>query len=90
MALLGSLPIKDILNKSLLNLFLNMVRDKRSIDYEISQKQVAMKDSPSESIFTYIQSILSHYDLPFVFGSLTYPHSKRLGNVYLIARSIIW
>ena len=36
-----------------------------------------MKDSPSESILTYIQSILSHYDLPSVFGLLSNPPSKE-------------
>ena len=54
LALLGILPIKDILNKNLLNLFVNMIRDKSSIEYEIARRQVVMKDSPSESIFTYI------------------------------------
>ena len=36
-----------------------------------------MKDLPSESIFTYIQNILSHYDLPSVFKLLSYPPSKE-------------
>ena len=77
LALLGILPIKDILNKSLLNLFVNMIRDESSIEYEIALRQVVMKDSPSESIFTYIQSILSHYDLRSVFELLSNPPSKE-------------
>ena len=32
-----------------------------------------MKDSPGESILPYIQSILSHYDLPPVFELLSKP-----------------
>ena len=60
LALLGILPIKDILNKNLLNMFVNMIRNESSIEYEIAWRQVVMKDSPSENIFTYIQSILSH------------------------------
>ena len=35
------------------------------------------KDSPSESIFTYIQSILSHYELPAVFELLSNPPSRE-------------
>ena len=32
-----------------------------------SGRRMVIKDSPSESIFIYIQSILSHYGLPSVF-----------------------
>ena len=54
LALLGILPIKDILNKNLLNMFVNTIRDESSIEYEIAGRQVVIKDSPSESIFTCI------------------------------------
>ena len=54
-----------------------MNRDESSIEYEISRRQVIMKDSPSESIFTYNQGILSHYDLPSVFELLSNPPSKE-------------
>ena len=36
LTLLGILPIKDILNKNLLNLFVTMIRDESSIEYEIA------------------------------------------------------
>ena len=77
LALLGMLPIKDILNKNLLNLFINMNRDESSIEYEIARRQVVMKDWASESTFTYIQSILNHYDLPSVLQLLSNPPSKE-------------
>ena len=54
-----------------------MIRDESSIEYEIARWQVVMKDSLSESIFTYIQSILSPYDLPSVFELLSNPPSKE-------------
>ena len=53
-----------------------MIRDESSIEYEIAQRQVVMKDSPCE-IFTYIQSTWSHYDLPSVFELLAKPPSKE-------------
>ena len=74
LALLGILPIKDILNKNLLNLFVN---DESSIEYELARRQVVMKDSTSESIFTYIQSILSHFELPSVYELLSNPPSRE-------------
>ena len=75
LALLGILPIKEILNKNFLNLFVNMIRDESS--NEIARRQVVMKDSPSESIFTDIQSILSHYELPSVFELLSNSPSRE-------------
>ena len=77
LALMGILPIKDILNKNLPNLFVNMIRDESSIEYEIARRQMVMKDSPSESIFTDIQSILRHFELPSVFELLSNPPSRE-------------
>ena len=76
-ALLGILSIKDILNKNLLNQFDNMIMDEGSVEYEIAQRQLVMKDPPSDSIFTYFQSILSHYELPSVFALVSYPPSRE-------------
>ena len=55
-----------------------MIRDESSIEYEIAERQVVKKDSPSESIFIYIQSILSHYELPSFFELLSYPPSREV------------
>ena len=55
-----------------------MIRDESSIEYEIARRQVLMKDSPSESISTYIQGILSHYELPSVFELLSNPPSREV------------
>ena len=39
--------------------------------------QLVMKDTPRESIFTHIQSILDRYDLPSVFDLLNCPPTKE-------------
>ena len=54
-----------------------MIRNESSIEYEIARRQVVVKDSPSERIFTYIQSILSHYELPSVFELLSNSSSRE-------------
>ena len=79
------LPVKIILDKNLLNLFVNMISDESSIDYEISRRQAIMKDSPSECIFTYIQSIL-HYELSSVFELLSNPPSREASKGILNCR----
>ena len=44
-----------------------MMRDQKSIEYEIAQRQIVMKDFPDKSMFTHIQCLLDLYDLPSVF-----------------------
>ena len=58
------LPIEALLHKNLLNMFVNMIRNENSVEYEIAKRQLVMKDTPRECIFTHIQSILDRYDLP--------------------------
>ena len=67
LALLGIPPIESVIHKSLLNLFATMMRDQKSIEYEIAQRQIVMKDFPDKSMFTHIQCLLDLYDLPSVF-----------------------
>ena len=42
LALLGISPIKFVLHRTLLNLFVNMIRGPNSIEYEITQRQLVM------------------------------------------------
>ena len=44
-----------------------MMRHQKSIEYEIAQRQIVMKDFPDKSMFTHIQCLLDLYDLPSVF-----------------------
>ena len=67
LALLGILPIGAVLHKNLLTLFVSMIRDKTSIEYETAQRLLVTREDPRDSIFTYIKSILEYYDLPSVF-----------------------
>ena len=44
-----------------------MMRDQNSIEYEIAQRQIVMRDMPQKSMFTHIQCLLEQYGLPSVF-----------------------
>ena len=67
-------------------MFVNMIRNENSIEYEIAQRQLVMRDSTRESIFTHIQSISAQYGLPSVFELLNDPP----GNVHLTTKYMIW
>ena len=49
LALLGILPVEALLHKNLLNMFVNMIRNENSIEYEIAQRRLIMGESPRES-----------------------------------------
>ena len=76
LALLGILPIESVLHKTLLNLFVNMIRDPNSTEYEIAQRQLVMRDLPPNSTFSHLQCILDQYGLPSIFELLRNTPSK--------------
>ena len=54
-----------------------MIRNENSLAFEMAQRQlVIMRESPRESIFTHIKSILAHYGLPAIFELLDNPQTK--------------
>ena len=55
---------------------MNMTRDKSSIEYQIAERQLAMKDSDEKSWFNYIKSTLDLYDMPSVYTLLQQDFSK--------------
>ena len=67
LCLLGILPVESVIHKTLLNLFTTLMRDQNSIEYEIAQRQIVMRDMPQKSMFTHIQCLLDLYGLPSVF-----------------------
>ena len=69
--------MEALLHKNLLNMFVNMIRNENSIEYEIAQRQLVMRESPRESILTHIQSISALYGLPSVFELLNDPPAKE-------------
>ena len=77
LALLGILPIETILHKNLLSMYLNMIRNGDSIEYEIAQRQLVMKEPHQKSIFNFIKDILELYELPSIFYLLNTPPPSK-------------
>ena len=69
LALLGILPIETILHKNLLSMYVNMIRNGDSNEYEIAQRQLVMKEPHQKSLFNFIKDILELYELPSIFLS---------------------
>ena len=50
---------------------MNTISDKNSIEYQIVERQLAMKDSQEKSSFNYIKAILETYNMPSTTPYLT-------------------
>ena len=66
LALLGMLPLKTVIHKNVLNLFMNIERLSDSVEFEIAKRQQVMKDSHEKSWFNYVE-LLDLYGLPSIF-----------------------
>ena len=80
LAILGILLIETILqlHKNLLSMYVNMTRNGDSIEYEITQRQLVIKELHQKSLFNFInKDILELYELPSIFHLLNTPPSKE-------------
>lgn len=62
--LLGELPMRALLHRNILNLFVTILHKKGSAECDIIMRQLAMKDSTSSSWTTQLRAILHKYQLP--------------------------
>ena len=76
LSLLGILPIEVVIHKNALNLFMNILREKDTVEYEIAERQLAMKDNNEKSWFNYIRAILDIYSMPSIFSLFEQEFSK--------------
>ena len=67
LALLGVLPLKTVIHKNVLNLFMNIARLSDSVEIETAKRQLAMKESHEKSWFNYVKKLLDLYGLPSIF-----------------------
>ena len=62
--LMGTLPIEAEIHKKALSLFGNIMERKNSIEYEVIERQLGMKEITSRSWTAYIRRLLQDYHLP--------------------------
>ena len=70
LALLGIPPVAVAIHKNSLNLFMNIIKNKSSVEYQIAERQLAMKDIKEKNWFNYIRSTLELYNLPSAYTLL--------------------
>ena len=63
--------------KNILNFFVNILRDKSTIEYQITERQPVMKSWNEQSCFNDIKTIQELHDLPNPYELLKNPPSKE-------------
>ena len=72
----GVPPVETIVHKNMLNLFVSSARSQNSVEYEVLERQLVMKDSTENSWCNEVKRILEIYDLPSAYELFVNPPSK--------------
>jgi hypothetical protein len=75
--ILGQLPATVSLARNILTLYVNLIRDSASIEYQIIRRQLAVKSSDSRTFLTTVKALLLLYDLPSAYTLLSSPPTKE-------------
>ena len=68
---------ETIVHKNMLNLFVNSARSQNSVEYEVVERQLVMKDSTENSWCNEVRRILEIYDLPSAYELFVNHPSKK-------------
>jgi hypothetical protein len=71
--LLGTEPIQATINKRMLSLFGQIIRDQNSVENKIAYRQIAIYDLNSKSWFSKLKMVLMKYCFPEAFHLLQNP-----------------
>ncbi|VDI04475.1 Hypothetical predicted protein [Mytilus galloprovincialis] len=74
--LLGQIPIEAVVHKRMLCNFRNIVANKNSVEYNIANRQLAIKSKDSKSWFIRIVELTDKYELPSPHELLVNPPCK--------------
>ena len=75
LSLIGVPPVETIVHKNMWNLFVSSARSQNSVEYEVLERQLAMKDSTENSWCNEVKRILEIYDLPSAYELFVNPPS---------------
>jgi hypothetical protein len=75
--LMGCIPIEGQIHVKMLTFFGRLVRNTDRMEFEIIQRQLAVKDLDSNSWTVQIRKVLHRYELPTAYQILNNPPNKR-------------
>ena len=69
---------------------MNIIHGKSSVEYQIAEKLLAMKDIGEKSWFNYIRAALELYNLPSAYTLLHQDKQNCNGRNLRIAQKLLW
>ena len=88
--LLGAETIEQIVDKMTIGLFLRIIKNEDTAEANLAYRQLAIKDSDSNSWFVKIQSILQKYELPSAQEITVRKDDKDLKNILVKTVNKFW
>ena len=89
--LLGVLPIQAQIDVKILTLFGSILRREGSLEREVAERQLAVKDLHSPSWFSTVKKLLLKYDLPsYNFLLIVPPKKEKWKNIIRGAVAEVW
>jgi hypothetical protein len=73
---LGQLPVREVIARNVLTLFINIARNTDSLEYKILGRQLAVKTPESNSWINLVKTLLVRYDLPSIHELFLNPPPK--------------
>ena len=79
--LLGAVPVEMVIERNMLSTFMNIARNKLSVEYHILSRELAMKNENRKIFINRIQEILEKYGLGKVEEYLHSPKAKEVWKI---------
>ena len=84
--IMGMFPIDAEIDRKSLTFFRNIIKDKNSLEFDICERQLAVKGSKSRSWLIYITALLTKYNLPAPEHMLYSTPTKGAWKTLLLSR----
>jgi hypothetical protein len=76
--ILGQLPVSDVLSRNILTLFINIARNPGTVEHNMINRQLALKNVTSCSWINTVKALVTRYDLPSIYQLFMNPPSKHM------------
>ena len=75
--LIGAIPTQMVIERNMLSMLMNILRNQSSVEYQIIRRQLAMKDDKGHMFVSRIENILEKYNMGTIEQLMCNPNTKE-------------
>lgn len=75
--LIGAVPIRMVIDRNMLSLLMNIIKNNNSLEFQIPERQVVMKSEKSNIFINRVEEALTKYGMEPVENLMKHPKSKE-------------